>query len=46
MKIDFAAFLDSLQYMGYGLLGIFGIIAILVLMVKALQILFPPKSNR
>lgn len=44
--INFQAFLDSLQYMGFGLVGIFGIIGILILLVKLLNKVFPKKEEK
>lgn len=45
MKIDFSAFLDSLQYMGKGMLGIFLITVLLVVMVVILEKATGHKSN-
>ena len=42
--LDFAAFVDSLQYMGYGLAGIFVIIGLMSLMVSLLRKVFPVKK--
>jgi hypothetical protein len=42
--LDFAAFVDSLQYMGYGLAGIFVIIGLMSLMVALLRKVFPVKK--
>lgn len=39
--LDFAAFVDSLKYMGYGMAGIFVIIGLMALMVALLRRLFP-----
>lgn len=44
MTIDFAAFVDSLQYMGFGLLGIFAIIGLLAGLVALLRKIFPPQK--
>nr|MDD6336701.1 hypothetical protein [bacterium] len=46
MTIDFAAFIDSLKYMGYGLLGIFSIISILIGLVAAIKAIFPAKADK
>ena len=42
--MDFAAFIDSLQYMGYGMAGIFVIIGQMSLLVMLLRKLFPVKK--
>ena len=42
--MDFAAFIDSLQYMGYGMAGIFVIIGLMSLLVMVLRKLFPVKK--
>lgn len=42
--MDFAAFIDSLQYMGYGMAGIFVIIGLMSLLVMLLRKLFPVKK--
>lgn len=42
--MDFAAFVDSLQYLGYGLAGIFVIIGLMSLVVTLLRKLFPVKK--
>ena len=42
--MDFAAFIVSLQYMGYGMAGIFVIIGLMSLLVMLLRKLFPVKK--
>ena len=42
--LDFTAFIDSLQYMGYGLAGIFIIIGLLAAVVMLLRKVFPIKK--
>lgn len=37
MKIDFKAFLDSLQYMGKGMLGVFLVMLVIILMTVILN---------
>ncbi len=39
--LDFAAFVDSLKYLGYGLGGIFVIIGLLALLVMLMRKIFP-----
>jgi Na+-transporting methylmalonyl-CoA/oxaloacetate decarboxylase gamma subunit len=41
MKINVEAFLDSLVYMGIGMLGIFLIISLLVVLLNVFSKLFP-----
>ena len=41
----FRDFVDSLQYMGWGLLGIFGIIFIMIIIIQVLIKIFPPKKG-
>ena len=43
--IDFPAFLDSLQYMGKGMLGIFIVTSVIVVFVNALNNL-PEKKEK
>lgn len=43
--IDFAAFVDSLQYMGKGMLGIFVVTSVIVIFVNALNNL-PEKKEK
>ena len=43
--IDFQAFLNSLPYMGKGMLGIFVVTAVIVIFVNALNNL-PEKKNK
>lgn len=45
-KIDFPAFLDSLQYMGMGLIGIFAVTAIIILCVFGLNKTMTYFANR
>ena len=43
--IDFQAFMDSLPYMGKGMLGIFVVTSVIVLFVNALNSL-PEKNDK
>ena len=43
--INFPAFVDSLQYMGKGLLGIFIVTAVIVLAITLLQKVLSKKEN-
>ncbi len=45
MNIDFNAFLNSLPYMGKGMLGIFVVTIVIVLVVNALNNI-PEKKDR
>lgn len=43
MNLDFAAFVDSLQYMGKGMLGVFLVIGIIILSIYLMQRIFRSK---
>ena len=43
--IDFGALLESLKYMGWGMLGIFAVTAVIILAIYGLQRLLSPRNN-
>jgi len=43
--MNFQGFVDSLQYMLFGMLGIFIVIGIIALIVWLLQVVFPEKKK-
>ena len=44
--IDFQALLQSLKYMGWGMLGIFAVTAVIILAIYGLQKLLSPRENK
>lgn len=44
MNLDFAAFVDSLQYMGKGMLGVF-LVIIIILSIYLMNFIFKPRSK-
>ncbi len=45
MNLDFEAFVDSLQYMGKGMLGVFLVIIIIILSIYLMNFIFKPRSK-
>lgn len=43
--MNFNAFLDSLGYMGMGMLGIFIVTAVIIVCIKLLNVLTAPKKK-
>ena len=46
MNLNFEAFLDSLQYMGKGMLGVFLVIIIIILSTYLMNFIFKPRSKK
>lgn len=45
MNLNFEAFVDSLQYMGKGMLGVFLVIIIIILSIYLMNFIFNPRSK-